>query len=87
MEREHLSVFLVTHDLEEAITVSDTVYLLSRGRGRESKPRMKCRFPGRKIFSPAAEILVSPRFLSDFGKTCPTRWARQQVEAANREPM
>ncbi len=31
VEREHLSVFLVTHDLEEALTVSDTVYLLSQG--------------------------------------------------------
>lgn len=31
VEREHLSVLLVTHDLEEALTVSDTVYLLSQG--------------------------------------------------------
>jgi len=31
VEREHLSVLLVTHDLEEAVTVSDTVYLLSQG--------------------------------------------------------
>jgi NitT/TauT family transport system ATP-binding protein len=31
VEREHLSVLLVTHDLEEAITVSDTIYLLSQG--------------------------------------------------------
>src|SRR5438094_9915012 len=31
VEREHLSVILVTHDLEEALTVSDTVYLLSQG--------------------------------------------------------
>ena len=31
VEREHLSVLLVTHDLEEALTVSDTVYLLSPG--------------------------------------------------------
>lgn len=31
VEREHLSVLLVTHDLEEAITVSDKVYLLSQG--------------------------------------------------------
>ena len=26
-----MSVLLVTHDLEEALTVSDTVYLLSQG--------------------------------------------------------
>lgn len=31
VEREHLSVLLVTHDLEEALTVSDCVYLLSQG--------------------------------------------------------
>jgi len=31
VEREHLSVLLVTHDLEEALTVSDMVYLLSQG--------------------------------------------------------
>ena len=31
VELEHLSVLLVTHDLEEALTVSDTVYLLSQG--------------------------------------------------------
>ena len=31
VEREHLSVLLVTHDLEEALTVSDTVYLLPQG--------------------------------------------------------
>jgi NitT/TauT family transport system ATP-binding protein len=31
VEREHLSVLLVTRDLEEALTVSDTVYLLSQG--------------------------------------------------------
>jgi len=31
VEREHLSVLLVTHDLEEALTVSDTIYLLSQG--------------------------------------------------------
>lgn len=31
VEREHLSVLLVTHDLEEALCVSDTVYLLSQG--------------------------------------------------------
>ena len=31
VELERLSVLLVTHDLEEALTVSDTVYLLSQG--------------------------------------------------------
>jgi NitT/TauT family transport system ATP-binding protein len=31
VEREHISVLLVTHDLEEAISLSDRIYLLSRG--------------------------------------------------------
>jgi NitT/TauT family transport system ATP-binding protein len=31
VEREHMSVLLVTHDLEEALIVSDTIYLLSQG--------------------------------------------------------
>ena len=31
MERERISVLLVTHDLEEAISLSDRVYLLSQG--------------------------------------------------------
>lgn len=31
VEREHISVLLVTHDLEEALWLSDTVYLLSQG--------------------------------------------------------
>ncbi|MBI4885620.1 MAG: ABC transporter ATP-binding protein [Acidobacteria bacterium] len=31
VERKHLTVLLVTHDLEEAITLSDAVYVLSQG--------------------------------------------------------
>ena len=31
VEQEHLTVLLVTHDLEEAISVSDVVYVLSQG--------------------------------------------------------
>src|SRR5205807_3435930 len=31
VERERISVLLVTHDLEEAISLSDCVYLLSQG--------------------------------------------------------
>ena len=31
VEREHLAVLLVTHDLEEAISLSDVVYVLSQG--------------------------------------------------------
>src|SRR2546428_6514313 len=31
VEREHISVLLVTHDLEEAISLSDHIYMLSQG--------------------------------------------------------
>ncbi len=31
VEREHMTVLLVTHDLEEAISVSDSVYVLDHG--------------------------------------------------------
>jgi NitT/TauT family transport system ATP-binding protein len=31
VERDHITVLLVTHDLEEAISLSDVVYLLSQG--------------------------------------------------------
>jgi NitT/TauT family transport system ATP-binding protein len=31
VERENLTVLLVTHDLEEAISLSDVVYVLSQG--------------------------------------------------------
>jgi len=31
VEREHMTVLLVTHDLEEAISASDVIYVLSQG--------------------------------------------------------
>ena len=36
VDREEITVLLVTHDLEEAITLSDRVHLLPRGRTRGS---------------------------------------------------
>jgi NitT/TauT family transport system ATP-binding protein len=51
VERERISVLLVTHDLDEALSLSDEVYLLSRGpRARISqryevlipRPRARC---------------------------------------------
>jgi len=64
VEREHLSVLLVTHDLEEAVTVSDTVYLLSQGprarvlaRYEVAIPRPRDIFASRKheSFTPLLE--------------------------------
>jgi NitT/TauT family transport system ATP-binding protein len=39
VEREHLTVLLVTHDLEEAISVSDTIHVLSQGPRATVKAR------------------------------------------------
>lgn len=41
VERERISVLLVTHDLEEALSVSDTVYLLSQG----PRARIRSHYP------------------------------------------
>ena len=41
VERERISVLLVTHDLEEALSVSDTVYLLSQG----PRAHIRARYP------------------------------------------
>jgi NitT/TauT family transport system ATP-binding protein len=41
VERESISVLLVTHDLEEAISLSDEVYLLSQG----PRARITQRYP------------------------------------------
>ncbi|MDQ3460615.1 MAG: ABC transporter ATP-binding protein [Deinococcota bacterium] len=41
VEREKLTVLLVTHDLEEALTLSDAVYLLSQG----PRARVRERYP------------------------------------------
>jgi NitT/TauT family transport system ATP-binding protein len=66
-----LSVLLVTHDLEEALSVSDTVYLLSQGpRARirnsysVSIPRPRDIFATRKdpSFTPLLERLWQDMF-------------------------
>ena len=45
VEREHLTVLLVTHDLEEAITMSDVVYLLSNGPHAHIRERYEIALP------------------------------------------
>lgn len=71
VEQEHLSVLLVTHDLEEALSVSDTVLLLSQGpRARirnsysVSIPRPRDIFATRKhpSFTPLFEQLWQDMF-------------------------
>jgi NitT/TauT family transport system ATP-binding protein len=41
VEREHVTVLLVTHDIEEAIALSDAVYVLSQGPRARIKSRRK----------------------------------------------
>jgi NitT/TauT family transport system ATP-binding protein len=66
VERERIGVLLVTHDLEEALSLSDEVYLLSRGpRARItrryevpiSRPRDPVRSRTDPAFAPLYEIL------------------------------
>jgi NitT/TauT family transport system ATP-binding protein len=45
VEREHLTVLLVTHDLEEAITVSDVVYVLAQGPRARVRARHEIAIP------------------------------------------
>ena len=68
VEREKISVLLVTHDLEEAITLSDAVYLLSQGpRARVTqrynvpipRPRDLMRAKAHPAFAPLLEKLWS----------------------------
>ena len=66
VEREHISVLLVTHDLEEALWLSDAVYLMSQGpRARItqeyvvplSRPRELIRSRKHPAFAPLYERL------------------------------
>jgi sulfonate transport system ATP-binding protein len=66
VEREHLTVLLVTHDLQEAISVSDVVYVLSQGpratiRARHevviARPRSVLETRSDPLFAPMFERL------------------------------
>ncbi len=45
VEREQMTVLLVTHDLEEAISLSDSIYLLSQGPGATIRHRYEVPLP------------------------------------------
>ena len=68
VEREHLTVLLVTHDLHEAISMSDVVYVLSQGpratiRARHdvtiARPRSVLATRSDPLFAPMFERLWS----------------------------
>jgi NitT/TauT family transport system ATP-binding protein len=82
VEREHLSVLLVTHDLEEALTVSDTVYLLSQG------PRARVQ-TSYEVPIPRPRDIVASRRHPSFGPLLEQLWndmsdamSSPQIEAA-----
>jgi NitT/TauT family transport system ATP-binding protein len=67
VERERLTVLLVTHDLEEAITLSDTVYLLSQG----PRAKIRERYP---VSIPRPRDLVKARSHPSFGPLLERLW-------------
>jgi NitT/TauT family transport system ATP-binding protein len=82
VEREGIGVLLVTHDLEEALALSDTVYLLSQG------PRAhisQCY----TVPIPRPRNLVKARTHSAFGPLFERLWRdlSQEVEGAPRQEV
>jgi NitT/TauT family transport system ATP-binding protein len=68
VERERLTVLLVTHDLEEAQTLSDVVYLLSRG----PRARVRQRY---EVPIPRPRDLVRSRMHPSFGPLLEQLWS------------
>lgn len=67
LARERLTVLLVTHDLEEALTLSDTVYLLSRG----PRARICARY---EVPLPRPRELIASRSHPAFGPLLARLW-------------
>jgi NitT/TauT family transport system ATP-binding protein len=80
VEREGISVLLVTHDLEEAIALSDTVYLLSQGPRAHISQRYA-------VPIPRPRHLVHARTHPAFGPLLERLWTdlSRQVEGAPRD--
>ena len=68
VEREKISVLLVTHDLEEAIALSDAVYLLSQG----PRARVTQRYP---VPIPRPRDLVRAKTHAAFAPLLEKLWA------------
>jgi len=67
VEREHMTVLLVTHDLEEAITLSDVVYVLSQG------PRATVRAE-HSVGIPRPRDILATRENPEFARLLRTLW-------------
>ena len=76
VEREHITVLLVTHDLEEAISLCDVVYVLSQG------PRATVR--GRhEVAIPRPRRVVETREHPLFAQLLKTLWRELSEENVN----
>ena len=71
VDREEITVLLVTHDLQEAITLSDRVHLLPRGRTRGFTRCTRCRWTGPATWSLPAPSRSSVRCSGACGTTSP----------------
>jgi NitT/TauT family transport system ATP-binding protein len=67
VEERHMSVLLVTHDLEEALALSDNVYLLSRG----PKARIAGQYP---VPIPRPRDIIKARTHPEFGPLLERIW-------------
>jgi NitT/TauT family transport system ATP-binding protein len=74
VEREHLTVLLVTHDLEEAISMSDVVHVLSQG------PRARIRAQ-HAVAIPRPRNLLATRTDPRFAALLQTLWDELSDEA------
>ena len=73
VERERITVLLVTHDLEEAIALSDVVYVLSDG----PRATMRARH---EIAIPRPRNVLETRRHPAFGQLLTTLWAELSEE-------
>ena len=75
VERKHLTVLLVTHDLEEAVTLSDAVYVLSGGPRAAIRARHAIDIPRpRHVLASRADQRFAPlvqRLWHDLGGDLP----------------
>lgn len=78
VEREHMTVLLVTHDLEEAITLSDVVYVLSQG------PRATIR-ARHDVSIPRPRDILATRENPEFARLLRTLWNELSDEAPTAE--
>ena len=63
VEREHLTVLLVTHDLQEAISMSDVVYVLSQGPRAAIRARHEVMIARpRNVVETRSDPLFAPMF-------------------------